>query len=185
MLKEKIHPMVEIFFEFAQLKNLYRQGWLKRGVKERDCESVAEHSFSMALLAYAIAEEYRPDLDSAKVMKLGLFHDLGEIYAGDITPVDGVSEEEKARRELEGVRRVFSKLKNGEKYVNIWIEYERGESPEAKFAKQADKLETALQAGLYKKMGCERMEEFFLNNGKQINSPELKEILDDIVKRRR
>jgi hypothetical protein len=34
LLTEKTHPMIEIFFEYAQLKNLYRQGWLKRGVSE-------------------------------------------------------------------------------------------------------------------------------------------------------
>lgn len=176
--------MVEIFFEFAQLKNLYRQGWLKRGVSELDCETVADHSFSVALLAYTIAEEYRPDLDSAKVIKLGLFHDLGEIYAGDITPVDGVSKEEKTQKELDGIRRVFSELTNSEKYINTWLDYERRESPEAEFVNQVDKLETALQAGLYERMNYTQMEEFFSNNGGQISSPELKTILNDILKAR-
>jgi len=112
LLSEKTHPIVELFFEYAQLKNLYRQGWLERGVSERDCETVAEHSFGVALLGYTIAEEYRPDLDSSRVMKLGLLHDVGEIYAGDITPKDNVSLEDKFQREHEAVMKIFSRSIN-------------------------------------------------------------------------
>ena len=119
LLSEKTHPIVELFFEYAQLKNLYRQGWLERGVSERDCETVSEHSFGVALLGYTIAEEYRPDLDSSRVMKLGLLHDVGEIYAGDITPKDNVSLEDKFQREHEAVMKIFSRLPNPDKYVKL------------------------------------------------------------------
>jgi len=107
LLSEKTHPVIELFFEFAQLKNLYRQGWLNRGVSKLDCETVADHSFGVALLGYILAEEYRPDLDPQKVMKLGLFHEIGEVYAGDITSKDGVSLEEKSAKEYAAVQKVF------------------------------------------------------------------------------
>ena len=59
---------------------------------------MADHCCIVAMLGYAIAREYRPDLDPARVMELGMFHEIGEIYAGDIGPHDGISLEEKARR---------------------------------------------------------------------------------------
>ncbi len=181
LLTEKTHPIIEIFFEYAQLKNLYRQGWLKRGVSELDCETVADHSFGVALLGYIIAEEYRPDLDSAKVMKLGLFHEMGEIYAGDFTPTDNVTADEKTQKEYLGVKRVFSILPNPQKYISIWEDFEFQKSPESKFVKQIDRLEMALQANLYERMNYGGLDEFFLYVQKRISSPELKLILDDIL----
>ena len=184
LLTEKTHPMIEIFFEYAQLKNLYRQGWLKRGVSELDCETVADHSFGVALLGYTIAEEYRPDLDSVKVMKLGLFHEMGEIYAGDFTPSDNVTADEKTQKEYNGVQQVFSRLPNSQKYISIWEDFEFQKSPESKFVKQIDRLEMALQANLYEKMNYKGLDEFFPYVQDRISSPELKPILDDILNAR-
>jgi putative hydrolases of HD superfamily len=184
LLTEKTNPLIELFFEYAQLKNLYRQGWLKRGVSELDCETVADHSFGVALLGYTIAQEYRPDLDSAKVMKLGLFHEMGEIYAGDFTPKDNVSEDEKVQREYEGVRQVFSRLPHSERYISIWEDFEFQKSPESIFVKQIDRLEMALQANLYERINYKGLEDFFPYVQERINAPELKLILDDILSSR-
>jgi len=185
LLSEKTHPIIELFFEFAQLKNLYRQGWLDKGVSELDCETVADHSFGVALLGYIIAEEYRHDLDSQRVMRLGLLHDLGEIYAGDITPREDISSKDRFIKEHDAVQKVFSHLSNPEKYINLWLEVEREESPEAKFVKQVDRLEMALQANLYERMNYSNLDEFFLYVQKRITSNELKSILDDVFKLRK
>lgn len=178
------NPFVELFFEFSQLKSLYRQGWLKRNISKLDCESVADHSFNVALLGYLVAEECRRDLDSQKVMKLGLFHEIGEIYAGDIIPADKISEEEKFKREYAAVRRVFSNLPNSKKYEAIWLEFERKSTPEAVFVGQVDRLEMALQANLYELTGHAGLEEFFPYVQKRLTSPELKEIFNELTKAR-
>jgi len=185
LLIKKTHPIIELFFELAQLKNLYRQGWLDKGVSELDCETVADHSFGVALLGYIIAEEYRHDLDSQKVMRLGLLHDLGEIYAGDITPREDISLKNRFMKEHSAVQKVFSHLPNSEKYINLWLEVEREETPEAKFVKQVDRLEMALQANLYERMNYSDLDEFFLYVQKRITSNELKSILDDVFKLRK
>lgn len=57
LLQGPAHPIVQVFFEIAQLKNLYRQGWLRNGVSERHCESVADHCFGVAMIGYVIARE--------------------------------------------------------------------------------------------------------------------------------
>jgi putative hydrolases of HD superfamily len=184
LLPEKSHHIIELFFEFAQLKNLYRQGWLKRDISRLDCESVAEHSYSVALLGYVLAEECRPDLDSQRVMKLGLFHDVGEIYAGDITPVEGISPEEKSVREHASVAKVFSKMPSNGRYGEIWMEYERQETPEAQFVKQIDRLETALQANLYKRLRYDTLDGIFNALREQVTDTALSPILDELVKTR-
>ncbi|MFA6253424.1 MAG: HD domain-containing protein [Patescibacteria group bacterium] len=184
LFTEKSHHMIELFFEFAQLKNLYRQGWLKRGVSKVDCETVADHAFGVALMAYILAEEYRSDLDSQKVMLLALFHEIGEIYTGDITPVDGVSLEDKSAREYDSVQKVFSHLPRPAKYVNIWLEYEKQETAEAKFVEQIDRLEMALQANLYERLDYKNLDEFFEHAQRRITLPELKPILEELLKTR-
>ncbi|MBT4722408.1 HD domain-containing protein [Candidatus Falkowbacteria bacterium] len=174
--------IIQLFFEFAQLKSIFRQGWLKRGVPEEKCESDADHIFMVALLGYIISLEYRPDLDSLKVMQLGLFHELGEIYAGDITPSDGVSLEEKQRREQEAVEKVFEKLPNPERYIAIWREYDYMESPEAQFVKQIDKLETVLMADLYKRLHFGGMDDFFPYIKQKLSSTELTTVFNELMR---
>ncbi len=177
------NPIVRFYFEVYALKSLYRQGWLRQGVPREKAESVADHSFGTALLGFLIAEQYFPELDSSKVMRMGLMHELGEIYVGDITPHDHVLLEEKHKLEKDGVVRVLSWLPRGKEYVKLWEEYEARETPEAKFVKQIDKLETALQAEVYRYLGYEGLEEFFGDSTrKQITDPKLIEILDELEK---
>jgi len=183
----KLHPIVELFFEFAQLKNLYRQGWLEEGrdVSRLHGESVADHSFGVALLGYFIAEEYRKDLDSLKVMKLGLFHEFGEIRGGDMTPSDDILQEEKTNIERAAVLNSLSALPNYGEYLDIWEDFEYGKSPEAIFVKQVDRLEMALQANLYELVGYKSLDAFFPYVQGKLESPELKEIFNEILKVRK
>ncbi|WP_081713935.1 HD domain-containing protein [Cystobacter fuscus] len=55
---------------------------------------------------------------------MALLHDASEARAGDITPHDGVSREEKLRREREAVSRVFSERPCRAEYLALWEEYE-------------------------------------------------------------
>ncbi len=156
-------PLIQAYFELCHLKQLYRQGWLRRGVTRERCESVAEHSFGVAALALWLSEAYYPDLDSIKVMRMALLHDFGEVYAGDIIPGDPLSPDEKRRREADSVAQVFSRLPGGQAYVALWEEFEAGDSPEALFVRQVDRLEMGLQAAVYTAQGYERMGEFIVS----------------------
>jgi len=68
--------------------------------------------------------------------------------------------------------------------MEIWLEFEKQETPEAKFVGQIDRLEMALQANLYERMNYKGLDEFFPYVQQKISSPELKPILDDILKTR-
>jgi len=173
--------IIAFYFEFNQLKQLFRQGWLRHGVPPERCESVADHSFSVAVLAMLLSDAHFPDLDTARVLRLALLHEFGEIYAGDITPADGVSGEEKHRREEDSVVRVLSKLPNGEMYITLWREYEDNQSPEARFVRQIDRLEMALQASVYQRQGLLDPAEFLRSAGAALSAPELRRILDELT----
>ena len=170
-------PIVETYFEFNHLKQLYRQGWLRRGVPPERCESVAEHSFGVAILALFLADAHFAGLDREKLLRMALLHDFGEIYAGDLIPADEVGVEEKHRREAESVTGVLGKLANGPAYVAAWQEYERGESAEARFIRQVDRLEMALQASVYQHQGLVDPSEFLASAERAMSAPELAEIV--------
>jgi putative hydrolase of HD superfamily len=177
---KEVHPLVRAYFELNQLKVLYRQGWLRRGISEDRCESVADHSFSASVFAMWLARAYFPELDLCKIMQMTLLHELGEIYAGDIVPADGISKKEKHRLEAESFHKVIRNIPGGEDYLQTWQEFEAGRTPEARFVRQVDRLEMGLQAAVYKLQGFAEMEEFFLTAREELEDVVLVEILDSL-----
>lgn len=78
-----------------------RTGWVYNGVDKP--ESIADHMYRMAILAMTMAgTEY----DQSKLVKMAIVHDLAEAIVGDITPADGVCEEDKHSRELAALREI-------------------------------------------------------------------------------
>jgi putative hydrolase of HD superfamily len=173
-------PIIHAYFEFAHLKQLYRQGWLARGVPEKSCESVAEHTFGVAVTAMLLADAYFPNLDMLKILRMALIHDFGEIYAGDIIPGDQITSEEKHTLEKEAISQIFKGLPNGENYLSLWLEFESGISPEARFVRQIDKLEMALQASVYEHLSFGKLPEFYRSAGQEISTAELQTILQEL-----
>ncbi len=178
---KNLPPLVAAYYELDHLKQLYRQGWLRRGVPPERCESVAEHVFGMALLGWWIVDANNLDLNRDKVLRMTLVHELGEIYTGDLTPGDNVPVEEKHRREREGLWQVVGKLPNGAEYLALWEEFEAGQTPEARFVRQLDRLEMAFQASVYRQQGFEPMSEFFASAAAGIEDPIMRGMLDEIM----
>ena len=180
---KKSLPIIEVFYEFNHLKALYRQGWLHHGVPKEHCETVAEHSMGVALLALFLADEYFPELDKGRLILMGLLHDFGEIYAGDIVP-GKISLEEKHALERKSVERVFLRLPKGRDYLAIWEEFEAQATPEARLMKEIDRLEMGLQASIYEQEGFDNLSAFFNSTDKALATPELRKILDALLKLR-
>jgi putative hydrolase of HD superfamily len=165
--------LIDFFLEAGKLKDIKRSGWLLRKVK--DPETVAEHSFRAALMAWVLGEER--GLDSTKLLKMLLIHDLVEAQAGDSTPYDDLvtpqadidkllsnwprrTKEEKERlfaekhtRELKALNDLIKKLppKLKAEMHDLWMEYDVGNTLEGRFARQLDRIETLLQALEYEK----------------------------------
>lgn len=180
---QPLSPLVSAYYELNHLKQLYRQGWLRCGIPPERCESVAEHIFSMAMLAWWIVDAHFPQLDRDRVIRMILVHELGEIYTGDIIPGDAVPLAEKHRREREGFWQVVGKLPKGEEYLALWEEFEAGATPEARFVRQIDRLEMAFQARVYQQQGFEDMNEFFASADAAVEDGVLREILHGLNRR--
>ncbi len=178
LLDNPIQPFLAAYFELSHLKQLYRQGWLRRGIPNQRCESVAEHSFSVAVLALWLGQAYYPHLDLNRVLRMALLHDIGEVYAGDIIPSDQTSDAEKHQQERASLEKVLGKLPTCQEYLELWLEFERGESPEARFVRQVDRLEMGLQARVYQAQGFAGMDEFIHSARQALVDPLLAEILE-------
>lgn len=171
-------PLIEAYFELNHLKQLYRQGWLRRGIPPERCESVAEHVYGMAMLGWWIADAEFPELDRDKIVRMSLVHELGEIYVGDITPGDRIDPAEKHRLEREALLKVVDKLPKGAEYLALWEDFEQGQSPEARFVRQLDRLEMAFQAAAYRQQGFGPLEEFFATTDAALEDPRLRAIFE-------
>jgi putative hydrolase of HD superfamily len=120
------------------------------------------------------------DLDLNKVIVMSLLHDVGEIYCGDLIPSDNIPNEVKTETERASFRQVFSNLSKSERFLELWEEFIEGETPEARFVRQIDKLEMALQAKIYQLHSHLNMNEFIETAGEFIYEPGLVKILEDI-----
>ena len=127
----------------GKLKDLKRSGWVMKKVSAP--ESVADHSWGVALLAVLLTPE---GLDGHKCLQLAIVHDLQESIVGDITPADGIGREEKSRRERAAVGLLAEKL-NFPELKALFEEFEALETPEARFVKDMDRIEAVLQARYY------------------------------------
>lgn len=135
-----MHKLDKDFFAQAfALKQLDRAGWLRAGIQNP--ESVAAHSWGLALLCLKLAPK---DLDLQRVLSIALVHDLPEVIAGDITPHDGFSKQEKQAFELKAAQELLPP----DLYV-LWLEYEENQTKEAQFVHQMDKLDMLIQAENY------------------------------------
>ena len=134
----------EPFLEVLGLKEVDRAGWKRSGLT--DVESVAGHSWGVAFLAMQICP---PELDRLKVIEMAVCHDVAEVRVGDITPHDGISAEEKVRIETEAMLSLSKGFPRGEHMLELYREYEVGETAEARFLKLCDKLDMAFQSYVY------------------------------------
>ena len=109
------------------------------GVDRRETD--AEHSFSIALMAY-VFRDYAKDVNLEKTMLMLLVHDLVEIYAGDTFAYDVEGNKTKKDREEQASIKVFSELgEDGEYLRALWHEFDAIETPEAKFANAMDRAQ--------------------------------------------
>ncbi len=123
--------IVRFIHEAGSLKLVPRSGWLKLGIKLP--ESVAEHSFRTALIAFILALKSGEDMNTAcRACAAALFHDIHESRTMDLHKIA----KEYASVDEEGARR-----------DQLPFEIDFGDVE--KYVKDADRLELAFQAVEY------------------------------------
>ena len=122
-----------------KLKCNTRHSWTSSGRHE----SVAEHSWRLAIMAMLCADEY-PDLDMNKVIKMCLIHDFGEAVTGDIPAF--LKTEEDERKEEFAVQKLTALLPDETKWEldTLFEEMKAMNTDEAKLFKALDNLEAII-----------------------------------------
>ena len=162
------------------LKTIPRQGWIDK-LSIKNPESVADHTFSMAILGMILSDSR--DYDTEKILKMTLLHDLAESITGDFTP-EQKSKKEKIVLENKTIKKILSNLPESlqTQYFSLWMEYQKNESSEAKFVHQIDKLEMSMQAKIYseQKYSIEKFSPFFDSAEKEIQDPHILKLFNQL-----
>lgn len=165
-----------------KLKEEERRGWSERTRLER-VESVADHSFAVAIMALIEADQRGLRID--KTLTLALLHDLEEAITGDLTPSRkkrcGSAWVRKKRNQA--ITTILSRLPREKRahYRKLWTDLKTNHSREAKLVHQLDKLEMALQATQYaKKVGTKDLADFHSSARKAITDKKLSRIIDEL-----
>ncbi len=125
--------LADFLFEGHLLKRLHRTGYPYLGVGR---ESVAEHSFMTAFIAWVLSHMV-PEVDTERLITLCLVHDLPEARIGDLNALQKryVHADEEA-----AVADTANNLPFGDTYQSLIEEFNAGETLAAKLARDADQL---------------------------------------------
>ncbi|RKF15786.1 HD domain-containing protein [Alginatibacterium sediminis] len=135
---QDIDKVLDFIIEIEKLKNVQRK---TRPVGLDRFENSAEHSWHVCLAALMLKDSANEVIDINRVIRMLLIHDLGEIDAGDTIIYQSETPELKAK-EYAGLKRLFDMLPNnqGTEFLELWLEFEAGMTPDAKYAKAIDRL---------------------------------------------
>lgn len=140
---ERLKQQMKFILEIDNLKKVQRQSYLSDGSRK---ENDTEHSWHLAMMCFLL-KEYAPEgIDVLKTMIMVLIHDIVELDAGDTYAYDDAGNSTKREREVKAAERIYGMLpKEQEKELrNLWEEFEKGTSIEAKFANALDKIQPIL-----------------------------------------
>ena len=137
---ERLNKQMDFCREIDKEKEVFRQSFLCSGNRR---ENDAEHAWHMAIMAMILEEYSNEEIDLSQVIKMLLIHDLVEIDAGDTYAYDTEGLKDQKEREQKAAERIFNLLPEDQarEIFELFDEFEKGESPEARFAKTLDNIQ--------------------------------------------
>ena len=140
-MDRRLKQQIAFILEADKLKNVIRRNYL---VDDSRRENTAEHTWHTTLVALLLFEyaDNREELDLLHIIRMITIHDLVEIDAGDTFMFDEEANREKFSRENQAAKKIFAMLPydQGKKYYDLWLEFEKEETPNAIFAASVDKI---------------------------------------------
>jgi len=135
---KEIEKVLHFMMEIEKLKNVYRK---TRPIGLRRFENSAEHSWHVCISALMLKNYADEIINIDRVIAMLLIHDLGEIDADDIIIYQSETPQQKAKEE-ECVKRILELLPDhqGDEYMELWREFEAGESADSRFARAIDRV---------------------------------------------
>jgi putative hydrolase of HD superfamily len=160
--------MLSTLIELQRLKGLERTGWMLRGIAP-GAESVADHSYGVALAAMLMADELIARgvaVNMERVLRVALLHDWAEVRVGDMprTAAEYFGAEARKRAERAAFEDIVSHLDAdgvAQMYNALHEDYEERASLEARLVKAADVIDLLVQALAFERAGMRGLDEFW------------------------
>jgi 5'-deoxynucleotidase YfbR-like HD superfamily hydrolase len=146
-MEKQILSILKVLTLAERLKFELRHSYTSSGRQE----SVAEHTWRMSLMAVLIEPLLTKKIDTARLLKMIILHDLVEAEARDISALDVLRDptikQAKVEKEKQAIENLRLTLKdtNGQEIHDLFYEFEEKQTYEAKVANALDKLEVQLQ----------------------------------------
>jgi putative hydrolase of HD superfamily len=165
VMKLTYSDLHQLFLYGLKLKSIKRAGWVSK-VGISDPESVADHSYSVCLVGMILSDLL--DLETEKILKMAILHDLAESIIGDYLPNE-IGRKRKRELERNAMELILQSIPRSIrlKYKKIWQEYVQNRSQAANFVHMIDKLELALQAKQYERSYPKALLSQFLNTSRK------------------
>jgi putative hydrolase of HD superfamily len=137
---DALSATLAFFMEADRLKGVERRNRLADGSRR---ENTAEHSWHLGIAALVMAPFASEPIDVPTAVAMALVHDIVEIDAGDTFAYDVADGAATKRdREVAAADRLFALLpaETGQRFRQLWDEYEAGDTAEARFVMAIDRL---------------------------------------------
>lgn len=142
-----MEKILELMKLGQRLKEELRHSWLPTGRRER----VAEHTWSVALMAIALEPYLSKEVKMERLLKMVVIHDLVEAYAKDVPLFYTIDDQEARAVKYENESKAIKQIRDllggngGQELYDIWMEFEQKETYEARIVYALDKLEAQIQ----------------------------------------
>ena len=157
-----------MFLDFVsslgRVKMIPRSGWISHGISLQEVESVADHSFSTAVLAMLLADLEVANgrrINIERVLRLALLHDLPEALTFDISKsyleyLGMRGEAIKSELEQAAWKHLIKGIEKGairKRYTRLQSEFNAEQTIESMIVHAADRLDLLLQIAEYRRRG--------------------------------
>jgi 5'-deoxynucleotidase YfbR-like HD superfamily hydrolase len=178
--------IVDLAWEVDRLESIPRMGWQMRGIPRP--ESVAAHVQGVTFWAMLLADEIE-GADPLKAMRMATLHELGELKLGDIPKIAekylpaGAKDAAEEKITEEFLALLGAK---GAPLMELFREFQQGESLEARIVTAADKLQMMLKVLRYETDGFRGILGFwdYEPNFRDMGLPEARVLFEEIRGRR-
>jgi len=170
-----VKDIVNFLFEVGILKKTPRSGYQFLGTGS---ESVADHTFRVAIVAYLLAKN-EPEANMQKTILMALFHDFHEARTGDHNYVNKryvTVHEDKAVSDL------ACKVPVGGEIEGLIHEFNARQTLEARLVHDADQLDFILELKRQQDLGNSSAEEWLKYSVKRLSTNFAKSLADEILK---
>jgi putative hydrolases of HD superfamily len=151
--------LLRLIARSGRLESLPRTGWMVCGVQGP--ESIAAHIWETTLIAMWLADHIDEPVDTEKVLRIALLHDIGEAMLTDLPwPVKRfIGAEAVAQGEARAVGEVLADAPDD--WRAAYGAYDEAHSLEARLVKGADRIQMLAKALQYRSQGRGDVQRFF------------------------